>query len=157
MSPQLLMQHPRLEIPMGRSLSSGSNGLTRSLTLSGEYPQNYYQLINHLINLIDPTKRINYCLLTLKEELAEKVSQYTSTGWWVPATARQAMPMLCILKKNGKLHTVFEMHMQNENMENDVSPFPDQDTIRHDILHAMCRSKLDMCEVYKRVPKTLQP
>ena len=69
------------------------------------------------------------CPNALKEELAEKISRYTSAGWWVPTTVRQAVLMLCILKKNGKLCTVFDLHMQNENTEKDVSPFPDQDTI----------------------------
>ena len=59
--------------------------------------------------------------------------------------------MLCILKKNGKLHTVFDLHMQNKNMEKDVSPFLDQDTIWHDVVHAMYRSKLDMSEVYEQI------
>jgi len=66
-------------------------------------------------------------------------------------TVRQAVPMLCVLKKNGKLCTVFDLHMQNENTEKDVSPFPDQDTIRHDVAHATYRSKLDMSEVYKQI------
>ena len=91
------------------------------------------------------------CPDALKEELAEKISWYTSAGWWVPVTARQAMPMLCILKKNGKLCTVFNLHMQNENTEKGVSPFPDQDTIRHDIAHATYRSKLDMSEAYEQI------
>ena len=114
-------------------------------------------LINHEINLIDPNKQINYhlpkCPDALKEELAEKISWYTSAGWWVPVTLRKAMPMLCILKKNRKLCMVliFNLHMQNENMEKDVSPFLDQDTIQHDIAHAAYRSKLDMSEVYKQI------
>ena len=57
-----------------------------------------WQLINHQINLIDPTKQINYhlpkCPDALKEELAEKISQYTSAGWWVPATMRLVLPWL---------------------------------------------------------------
>ena len=57
---------------------------------------------------------------------------------------KQAVPMLCVLKKNGKLRMVFDLRMQNENMEKDVSPFPDQDTIWHDVAHAAYRSKLDM-------------
>ena len=52
-----------------------------------------FRMINHQINLIDPNKRIHYqlpkCPDTLKEELAEKISRYTSTGWWVPATVWQ--------------------------------------------------------------------
>ena len=91
------------------------------------------------------------CPDALKEELAEKISRYTSAGWWIPATVRQAVPMLCILKKNGKLHMVFDLHMQNENMEKDISPFLDQDTIRHDVVRATYRSKLDMSEAYEQI------
>ena len=92
------------------------------------------------------------CPDALKEELAKKISWYTSAaGWWVPATVKQAVPMLCILKKNGKLRTGFDLHMQNENTEKDVSPFPDQDTIRHDIARATYRSKLDMSEAYEQI------
>ena len=111
--------------------------------------------INHKINLVDPDKQINYrlpkCPDTLKEELAEKISQYTSAGWWVPAMVCQAIPMLCVLKKNGKLQTVFDLHQQNDNTEKDVSPFPDQDTICHDVAHAPFRSKLDMSEAYEQI------
>ena len=91
------------------------------------------QEINHEINLIDPHKRIKYhlpkCPDALKEELADKISRYTGAGWWVSSTARQAVPMLCMLKKSHKLRTVFDYQLQNENMVKDVSPFPDQDTI----------------------------
>ena len=66
-----------------------------------------FRQINHEINLIDPNKWINYWLPkgpdALKEELTEKISRYTSAGWWVPAMVHQAIPMLCVLKKNGKL------------------------------------------------------
>ena len=57
-----------------------------------------FRMINHEINLIDPNKQIKYrlpkCPDTLKEELAEKISRYTSTGWWVPTTVWQAMNSL---------------------------------------------------------------
>ena len=41
--------------------------------------------------------------------------------------------------------------MQNENTEKDISPFPDQDTIRHNIACAAYRAKLDMSEAYKQI------
>ena len=114
-----------------------------------------FREVNHKIKLIDPGKRIIYCLPkcpdVLKAELAEKISQYTSAGWWVPTTARQAVPMLCMLKKSGKLRMVFDLCMQNDNTEKDISPFPDQDTIQHDIARAPYRSKLDMSEVYEQI------
>ena len=58
--------------------------------------------------------------------------------------------MLCIPKKNGTLRTVFDLRQQNENMWKDVTPFPDQDTIHHDIARAKFRSKLDMTEAYEQ-------
>ena len=58
--------------------------------------------------------------------------------------------MLCIPKKNGTLRTIFDLRQQNENTRKDVTPFPDQDTIRHDIVRATFRSKLDMTEAYEQ-------
>ena len=46
---------------------------------------------------------------------------------------------------------VFDLHMRNENTKKDISPFPDQDTIWHDIARAAYRSKLDMSEAYKQI------
>ena len=116
--------------------------------------------VNHEINLNDPNKQIHHqlpkCPDTLKEELAEKISQYTSAGWWVPATVFQAVLMLCGLKKNGKLRTVFDLHQQNDNTEKDVSPFLDQVTIRHNVACAPYRSKLDMSEVYEQICMRLE-
>ena len=58
---------------------------------------------------------------------------------------RQAILMLCVSKKTpGVLRTVFDLRQQNENTIKDVMPFPDQDTIRHDMAHARYRSKLDL-------------
>jgi hypothetical protein len=78
----------------------------------------------------------------------EKIKRYTTTGWWVPATSKQAIPMLSILKKNRMLRTVFDMRLQNENIVKDVTPFPDQDTIQNDVARVPYRSKLDMSEAY---------
>ena len=46
---------------------------------------------------------------------------------------------------------VFDLRMQNDNTEKDISPFLYQDTIRHDIAHAIYRSKLDMSEAYEQI------
>ena len=59
--------------------------------------------------------------------------------------------MLCIPKKNGTLRTMFDMQQQNENMWKDITPFPDQDAIHHDIAQATFRSKLDMTEAYEQM------
>ena len=60
------------------------------------------------------------CPDALEEELADKISRYTSAGWWVSSTARKAIPMLCMLKKSRKLRTVFNYWFQNENMVKDI-------------------------------------
>ena len=65
--------------------------------------------------------------------------------------AHQAVPMLCIPKKNGKLHTVFNLQEQNDNMVKDVTPFPDQDIIRNDMARVAYCSKLDMSKAYKQI------
>ena len=56
-----------------------------------------------------------------------------------------------MLKKSGKLHMVFDLHMQNDNMEKDILPYPDQDMIQHDVTRAPYRSKLDMSEAYEQI------
>jgi hypothetical protein len=96
--------------------------------------------VNHKINLVDPTKRIRYrlpkCPEHFREDLSAKIERYTTAEWWVPAVAHQAVPMLCVPKKNGTLRTVFDLQEQNENTVKDVTPFPDQDIIRNDITRA---------------------
>ena len=111
--------------------------------------------VNHEINLIDPEKCIHYQLPKFPEhfheELSQKIERYTTAQWWIPAVAHQVVSMLCILKKNSKLHTVFDLQEQNDNMVKDVTPFPDQDIICNDMARVAYQSKLDMSEVYKQI------
>ena len=113
------------------------------------------QEVNHEINLIDPEKCIHHHLLKcpehFHEERSQKIERYTTAQWWIPAVAHQVVPMLCILKKNGKLCTVFDLREQNDNTVKDVTPFPDQDIIRNDMARAAYRSKLDMSEAYEQI------
>jgi hypothetical protein len=48
------------------------------------------------------------CPDALKDQFNTKLQCYTDAGWWIPATVREAAPMLCIPKKNGKLHTIVD-------------------------------------------------
>ena len=111
--------------------------------------------VNHEINLIDPEKHIHYCLPKCPEhfhkELSQKIERYNTAQWWIPAVAHQAVPMLCILKRNGKLRTVFDLQEQNDNTVKDVTPFPDQDIICNDMARVAYRSKLNMSKVYKQI------
>ena len=72
--------------------------------------------VNHEINLIDPKKRIHYQLLKcpehFHEEVSQKIERYTTAQWWIPAVAHQAVPMLCILKKNSKPHCFQSMRTE---------------------------------------------
>ena len=109
--------------------------------------------VSHEIPLIDESKQLKHrlpkCPEAFHSELARKIEWYTTTGWWVPAAAKQVTPILCIPKKNGTLRTMFDLRQQKENTWKDVTPFPDQDAIHHDIAWAKFRSKLDMTEAYE--------
>src|ERR1700749_2938307 len=61
--------------------------------------------------------------------------------------------MICTYKITAeiKLHTVFDLHWQNENTVKDVTPFSDQDMIRNDVARATFRSKIDLTEVYEQI------
>jgi RNase H-like domain found in reverse transcriptase/Reverse transcriptase (RNA-dependent DNA polymerase)/Integrase zinc binding domain len=111
--------------------------------------------INHDINFIDEDKVIHYhmprCPDALKDQLSEKIDRYTSAGWWIECTTPSAAPMLCLRKKTGKLRTVIDARKRNDNTVKDVTPFPDQDRIRHDLARAKFRSKLDMTDAYEQI------
>ena len=110
--------------------------------------------VSHEIPLIDESNQLKHRLPKCPEvfcsELARKIEQYSTAGWWVPAATKQVTPMLCIPKKNSTLRTVFNLRQQNKNTWKDVTPFPDQDAICHDIARAIFRSKLDMTEAYEQ-------
>ena len=93
--------------------------------------------VSHETLLIDESKQLKHklpkCPEAFLSELAQKIEQYTTAGWWVPAAAKQVTPMLCIPKKNGTLRTISNLQQQNENTWKDITSFPDQDAIRHDI------------------------
>ena len=109
-----------------------------------------FREVSHEISLIDESKQLKHRLPKCPEafcsELAWKIERYTTP--WVPAAAKHVTPMLCIPKKNSTLRTVFDLQQQNKNTRKDVTPFPDQDTICHDIAQAKFCSKLDMTEAY---------
>ncbi|KAF8240830.1 hypothetical protein L208DRAFT_1230908 [Tricholoma matsutake] len=63
--------------------------------------------INHQIPLVDEGKRYNHhlpqCLDSMRQPLAKKIEKYYHAGWWRPAQAEQATPMLVVSKKNGAI------------------------------------------------------
>ena len=72
-----------------------------------------FREVLHEIPLIDESKQLKHRLPKCPEaffpELAQKIEQYTTAGWWIPAADKQTMPMLCILKMNGILHTILNL------------------------------------------------
>ena len=111
--------------------------------------------VNYKINLIDLNKRYHYylpcCPNSLRDQLHEKINQYVNAGWWEPRAVSQAAPMLCIHKKDTKLHTVVNGQQQNENTVKDVTPLPDQEIIHEDVAWAKIRSKTDLSDAYEQV------
>ena len=69
--------------------------------------------VSHKIPLINESKQLKHrlpkCPEVFRSELAQKIERYTTTGWWIPAAAKQVTPMLCIPKENGTLRTVFNL------------------------------------------------
>jgi Reverse transcriptase (RNA-dependent DNA polymerase) len=63
----------------------------------------------------------------------------------------QAAPLLCIPKKTGKIRTVVDCRQRNDNTIKDVTPFPDQDQIRMDVVRARYCSKIDLSNAYEQV------
>ena len=114
-----------------------------------------FREINHRIPLIDPDKRYNYylprCPDAMRPQLLEKIERYTAAGWWERKTAPQAPPLMCIMKKSGKLRTVIDARQRNDNTVKDVTPFPDQDLIRMDVARARFRSKIDLSDAYEQI------
>ena len=111
--------------------------------------------INHRIPLIDEGKRYHYhlpfCPNAMKLQLLEKVWQYVDAGWWIPKAVPQAVPLLCIPKKMGKLRMVIDCRQQNNNTIKDMTPFPDQDQIQMDVAQAKFHLKIDLSNAYKQV------
>jgi hypothetical protein len=96
--------------------------------------------INHQIPLMDDEKHYGYylprCPESLKPQLLDKISRYIDNGWWKLQSVTQAAPMLCIPKKDGSLGTAIDLQKRNNNTCKDVTPFPDQEQIRHDVARA---------------------
>ena len=113
------------------------------------------RIVDHTIPLIDENKRYSYylskCPDSLRPQLLEKINTYIANGWWEPCQTDQAAPLLCIPKKTGDLRAVCDLRQRNENTVKDVTPFPDQDQIRHDCARAAEVSKIDLTNAYEQV------
>ena len=111
--------------------------------------------VNHEINLIDPDKKYSYrlptCPTALRPQFYDKLNRYINAGWWKEQTATQAAPLMCIHKKDGRLRTVIDARQRNDNTVKDVTPLPDQETIREDVARSKYRSKIDLADAYEQV------
>ena len=80
--------------------------------------------VSHIIPLMDESKQLKHrlpkCPEVFHSELAQKIKQYTTAGWWETAAAKQVTPMLCIPKKNSTLRTIFDLQQQNKNTWKDA-------------------------------------
>lgn len=113
------------------------------------------QEINHEIPFLNLNLKINHrapkCPEPLRKELKEKVDHYLKVGVW----ARMSLPshtlMMVVFKKSGAIHTVIDGCLQNNNTIADVTPMPDQETIRHDLARAQFHSKINLSDAYKQI------
>lgn len=111
--------------------------------------------VNHEIRLINPELHTHYrapsCPDALVDQLSDKITTYSNAGLWVPCTDREAIPLLCIFKKNGKLRTPIDARARNANTHLDVTPLPDQDWIRDAVARGKYVSKLDMTDAFEQI------
>ena len=112
--------------------------------------------VNHRIPIIDENKWYNYHLLwcpeSLKTQLINKIQTYKNAGWLEETSISQAAPMLCVFKKDGvKLHTVIDGCKHNDNIEKNMTLFPNQEQIHHDVAQAKYWSKIDMSNTYEQI------
>ena len=87
----------------------------------------------------------------MKPKLLSKIDEYCSAGWWMEMVCPQAALGMSLFKKDGKLRFVVDCWKQNDNTIKDLTPLPDQDTIRHDVARAKYRSKLDLTDAFEQV------
>lgn len=115
-----------------------------------------WRVVNHRIPIIDDKKEYKYykpqCPDAVRDELETKLKRYTDALWWQRRnTAVQAAPLMCVLKKDGKIRTVVDCRQRNDNTVKDLTPLPDQDQIRMDVARAKYRSKIDLSDAYEQV------
>ena len=96
------------------------------------------QEVNHKIPIIDENKHhLLRCPESLKTQLINKIQTYKNAGWLEETSISQAAPMLCVFKKDGvKLHTVIDGCKHNDNIEKNMTLFPNQEQIHHDVAQA---------------------
>ncbi|KAJ2917715.1 hypothetical protein MD484_g2704, partial [Candolleomyces efflorescens] len=116
--------------------------------------------INHRIPLIDPEKRYHWrpskCPEPLLGQWAEKRAAYVKSKRWVPATAFNSVPMLCIPKpgKPGeppKLRTVVDLRERNANTKKMTCPLPDMEGILRRVARAKYRTIMDGKDAYEQI------
>ena len=113
------------------------------------------RIVNHEIPLINPnlrtTHRASKCPDHLRDKLKEKVDRYITAGWWERSNLPSSAPLMIVLKKDGNIQTVIDARQRNENTLVDVTPMPDQETIRNDVVRAPFHLKIDLSDVYEQI------
>jgi hypothetical protein len=114
-----------------------------------------FREINHEIPFLNPNLKINHrapkCPEPLREELKEKVDRYLKAGVWIRTSLPSHTLMMVVFKKSGAICTVIDGHQRNDNTIVDVTPMPDQETIRHDLARARFCSKIDLSNAYEQI------
>ena len=81
-------------------------------------------------------------------------------GWLAGVWIRTSLPshtlMMVVSKKSGAICTVINGHQWNDNTIVDVTPMPDQETIRHDLVRAQFHSKINLSDTYEQIHVNLE-
>jgi hypothetical protein len=71
-----------------------------------------FREVNHEMHLIDKNLRYKTrpacCPHHLRQQFYQKLSVYTDAGWWESKQVDQALPLLCLAKKDGHIQTVVD-------------------------------------------------
>jgi hypothetical protein len=113
------------------------------------------RLINHKIPLKNPNLRTIHrapkCPELLRDEFWQKFDRYVKAGWWVHMMLPSSVPLLIVFKKSGAIRTVIDTRQCNENTIPDVTPLPNQEAVRNNVMHARFRTKIDLSDAFKQI------
>jgi hypothetical protein len=112
------------------------------------------RLINHEIPLNPNLRTIHRapkCPEPLHDKFRQKFNRYVKAGWWVHTTLPSSAPLLIVFKKSGAIRTVIDARQCNENTIPDITPLPDQEAVRNDVVRARFHTKIDLSDVFEQI------
>lgn len=118
-----------------------------------------FRPVNHEIKLVDPHLKIRSRAFPMpdryKEQFADQVRKFVSTGFWSPAALDSACSLFAVPKADrSKARFVVNLKPRNLNTVRMASPIPDMRDLRNRVAAHKVRSKLDMRGAYEQIRVT---